>query len=668
MIQNRTSGEAPKGDLRDTAREVDEASSELGRWGNPDARDQCRLGNLYTQSALYEYAINAYKRAIQFDPNYATAHHKLGTVYYKTGLFNEAREEMKKAISLRPDVPLFHYTLGILQKDDKKFHEAISSFTKSIELDPDYIKAYYRRGFAHFYNGDVEKACSDLEKVIGLDEAFQDALYNLGVIYISLGRWEDAQRLFEQHLILKPSDADAFYHMGLICVGSRGDSEQAIENFQQALELDPGHLKARFQLSLIHARKRYREPSHKQQAIIQLRTLIELYQELGDFDRIHDAFFILGSLYDDDPEDSDLAIEVYKNGLQIAGWYAEAHNNLGVLYSQKGLMDDAVSEFREAIRLDPDYESPYRNLAKIYFYQRNEEIMKDFQQWIKESPDTSAKILFNLSLALMDVGRAEAYESIYSRAHRIKNLIGVAGSKLRRVCRKIDDSTQEQLTEVLTDQEKCYNEMVNLLGTLKQDDMLMDMVNVNATIESVLRQMGFKTDSQSDCGILYIKDGNFPKVECCLVLEGNLPQVNGDPRKLKEVFNNVVINALEAIKDSGELKINTKYLEPSSVVEVVIQDNGVGIAPEHLDNILKPGYTTKETGSGFGLSIVERIIKEHKGSIHISSSKDKGAEVKIHLPVNLESAPIQTNLRMRPVIYEDPNELMFTEVDKILGI
>jgi tetratricopeptide (TPR) repeat protein len=679
MSQSKTPGESPRGDLRDIEpREGDEVGGELGRPSNPDARDQCRLGDLYFKSMIYEYAADAYKRAIHFDLNYAMAHHNLGAVYYKMGLFAEAMEELKVAIKLRPDVPRFHYTLGLLLKDDKKPSEAIASFSEAISLAPDYVRAYYRRGFAYFYGGDLEKACSDLEEVVKLDPGLRDALYNLGVIYISQGRWDDAREAFLRHLALRSTDPDALYYMGLIHVGSRGDSEQAIESFQKAVDLDPGHLKARFQLSLLHARKRYREPSHRQEAIMHFRSLIEMYEEVGDFDRIHDAFFILGSVYDDDPDDAELAIEAYKSGLRLAAWSAEAHNNLGVLYSQKGSVDEAVKEFREAIRLDPDYESPYRNLAKIYFYQRNEEIAKDFQQWVDEVPEICAKILFNLSLALMDVGRAEACESIYSRAHRIKNLIGVAGSKLRRISREMNGDKGEQLIPVLADQEKCYNEMVSLLGTLKQDDLLLDMVDVNATIETVLHQADFESDGQPDRGMLRLSSEDSASVECRIDLAENLPRVKGDPRKLKEALNNIIINALEAMGDGGYLRIITRYspsaslLQPGGMegggVEILLQDTGTGISADDLDNIFKPGYTTKESGSGFGLSIVDRIIKEHKGSVHISSRKGGGTEVKIYLPVNLESEPIQTGLRMRPVIYEDPSELISTEVDQIVGI
>ena len=649
----------PKEDLRDTQpQDSSEVKGGEGSPGNPYARDQCRLGNLYAESMLYEYAIEAYKRAINSDPNYAMAHHHLGAVYYKMGLFDEAQEELKTAIKLHTDVPLFHYTLGLVLYDDKNLSECIASFSTAVSLAPDYVEAYYRRGIAYFYGDDPEKACSDFEKVVDLNPGFRNALYNLGVVYISLKRWEDAREVFRSQLVLKPGDSDAFYHMGLIHEIGR-DTDQAMECFQKAVDIDPHHFEARFQLSLLHARKRYTDPLHRQKAIAQLRSLVEIYEESEDFDRIHDALFLLGGLYDDDPNDIDLAIEAYENGLRLADWSAEVHNNLGVLYSRKGAIDKAVKEFREAIKLDPDYGSPYHNLAKIYFYQRDEDIVKDFQQWIQEASEESAKILFNLSLALIDVGRAEACDSIYSKAHRIKNLIGVAGSKLRHVSKDIDTDESGRLTEVLTDQEKCYNEMVSLLSALKQENLVLDMVDISTTIDSALRQVGFMPDGE------VFRLGN---VECRMELAENLPKVKGDHRKLKEAFNNIVVNALEAMSDSGSLEIRMKYSEPTSGVEIAFRDTGKGIPDRDLGNVFKPGYTTKESGSGFGLSIVDRIIREHKGSVHISSREGEGTEVRIYLPVNLELAPIQTSLRMRPVIYEDPTELISTEIDQIVRI
>jgi len=649
----------PEQDFRDTTSD-DEIFSQEGKPGNPEARDQWRLGNLYAESTVYEYAVDAYKRAINLDPEYASAHHNLGAVYYKMGLFDEAQDELNTAIRIRPDVPLFYYTLGLVLNDDKRIPECIESFSKAISLDPNYVEAYYRRGKAYFSIGDLEKACSDLEQVVKIDPTFQDAFHDLGVVYISLKRWDDAQETFQKQLNLKPDDSDAIYHIALIDSEGRNDYKSAIDKLQKVLIADYDHLKARFHLALLYARSRYRHPEYRKEAINQLQKLLEIYEEIPDFEDIHNAFFLLGGLYDDVSDDIEPAIEAYEKGLELADWSAEAHNNLGVLYSQKGLADKAVREFREAIKLDPDYASPYYNLAKVYFYQRNEEIVRDFQQWIDEVTDDSAKILFNLSLSLMDVGRAEACESIYSKAHRIKNLIGVAGSKLRRTSREVEGEINKNLMEVLSDQEKCYDEMVSLLGTLKHESLVIDTVDVNSILQSVISQTGFKLDNN---GCLYSGNAN-----CILELSDDLPRIKGDARKLKEVFSNIIINAIEAMKDGGSLCLSVAYSEITSSIEIIFRDTGVGIPTRDLDNIFKPGYTTKEFGSGFGLSIVNRIIKDHKGSIQVSSREGKGTEIRIYLPVNLELAPIQTSLRMRPVIYEDPSKLISTEVDQIVGV
>ncbi len=655
-----------KDNLRDSFSDnIEEIEHGEGKTGNPEARDQCRLGNLYTESALYEYAVDAYKRAISLDTSYATAHHNLGAVYYKLGLFDEAQEELESAIKIRPDDPLFHYTLGLVLKDDKKFNECIESFSKAISLSPDYIEAYYRRGSAYFYIGELEKATIDLEEVVKREPKFRDALYNLGVIYISLKKWELARETFLRQLEIEPHDVDAIYYLAIINIENDKDLEQAISNLNKALEIDPEHLRSLFQLALIYARQRYENISHRKESIDHLIKLIDIYEDTGDFDHIHDAFFLLGSLYDDDPDDIDLAIAAYEKGLELADWSAEAHNNLGVLYSKKGLVDKAVIHLRHAIALDPDYGNPYHNLAKIYFYQRNEEIIKDFQFWIENITEDSAKIIFNLTLALIDVGRAEACESIYSKAHKIKNLIGVAGSKLRRVIKDSDIEKNGKLRQVLEEQEKCYNEMVNLLGTLKHEGLVLDMVDINSTIKSVITQVGFKPYENLELSLC--NEFCLGNIKCCTNLDQSLPKIKGDYRKLKEAFSNIIINSIEAIKDSGIINILTSYSESSSGVEITFIDTGIGIPIKDIDNIFKPGYTTKRTGSGFGLSIVNRIIAEHKGNIRISSKEGEGTEVKIIIPVNLELAPIHTSLRMRPVVYEDPGELISTEVDSIVN-
>ncbi|MDM8537676.1 ATP-binding protein [Desulfobacterales bacterium HSG17] len=108
--------------------------------------------------------------------------------------------------------------------------------------------------------------------------------------------------------------------------------------------------------------------------------------------------------------------------------------------------------------------------------------------------------------------------------------------------------------------------------------------------------------------------------------------VDGYPQKLNQVFMNFVLNAAQAIKAKGEIKIQTKQ-EGKNVV-ITISDNGCGIEKEHLPKIFDPFFTTQEVGkgTGLGMNISYNIIKEHKGVINVKSKVGKGTTFDITLP------------------------------------
>ncbi len=111
-----------------------------------------------------------------------------------------------------------------------------------------------------------------------------------------------------------------------------------------------------------------------------------------------------------------------------------------------------------------------------------------------------------------------------------------------------------------------------------------------------------------------------------------IPVINGDPQKLNQVFMNILLNAAQAIKKKGEIKIVTKT--EGKYVIVNISDNGSGIEKENLSKIFDPFFTTKEIGkgTGLGMNIAYNIIKEHKGKIDVKSQVEKGTTFTITLP------------------------------------
>ena len=110
----------------------------------------------------------------------------------------------------------------------------------------------------------------------------------------------------------------------------------------------------------------------------------------------------------------------------------------------------------------------------------------------------------------------------------------------------------------------------------------------------------------------------------------NVPQVNGDPGQLKQAFYNLVRNAMQAMPSGGSLTI--RCTADDSFVMLSVSDSGCGIKRENMQKIFKPFFTTKNAGTGLGLMIVERIVREHGGALAVDSMENAGTTFTISLP------------------------------------
>ncbi|MGE5329708.1 MAG: sensor histidine kinase [Deltaproteobacteria bacterium] len=120
---------------------------------------------------------------------------------------------------------------------------------------------------------------------------------------------------------------------------------------------------------------------------------------------------------------------------------------------------------------------------------------------------------------------------------------------------------------------------------------------------------------------------------------GTIPPILCYPNQLNQVFMNLIVNAIDAVPETGHIWITTTC--DDSNVTIIIKDSGTGMTPETIKKIFDPGFTTKGVGvgTGLGLSIVYNIIEKHKGSISVNSELGKGTEFTIKLPI--KKAPAQ---------------------------
>jgi signal transduction histidine kinase len=151
----------------------------------------------------------------------------------------------------------------------------------------------------------------------------------------------------------------------------------------------------------------------------------------------------------------------------------------------------------------------------------------------------------------------------------------------------------------------------------RPEDLRLQPVKVNALMDEILPIIETEASKHN--------------VKVIVEVPPTVPAVNGDSAMLRQAFLNLAINACQAMPNGGSLRLMSG---PSSRgrVEVRVQDTGVGIAPEHLSKIFNLYFTTKERGTGIGLSMVYRIIQMHDGEVEVQSTPGRGTTFRVLLP------------------------------------
>ena len=111
-------------------------------------------------------------------------------------------------------------------------------------------------------------------------------------------------------------------------------------------------------------------------------------------------------------------------------------------------------------------------------------------------------------------------------------------------------------------------------------------------------------------------------------LNSDLPRISIDPEQIAQVLQNLIKNAVEAMPDGGTLRISTQPMDGGGVA-VEVQDTGLGMSSETQQEVFTPYYTTKDTGTGLGMAIVQRIITDHGGKISVTSEEGVGTLIRL---------------------------------------
>ena len=120
-------------------------------------------------------------------------------------------------------------------------------------------------------------------------------------------------------------------------------------------------------------------------------------------------------------------------------------------------------------------------------------------------------------------------------------------------------------------------------------------------------------------------------------LSDEIPDTLLDQNQMQQVFINLMLNAVEAIRDKGAINIISRIDRDRKKIKIEITDDGCGIDPDHVGKLFEPFFTTKPKGTGLGLAVTYRIIRNHKGDIRVSSIPGKGSTFTVEMPLNTDT-------------------------------
>ncbi len=211
-------------------------------------------------------------------------------------------------------------------------------------------------------------------------------------------------------------------------------------------------------------------------------------------------------------------------------------------------------------------------------------------------------------------------------AHELGNPLNSLTIHLQLIERKLKEAIKANSkgkNKINQSLQICQNEVqrldgiiTNFLEAVRPEEPEFNPLNLIHLVEEVLRVQELELADR--------------EIEVKVEIEGSIPDILGDKGQLKQVFFNLIKNAMEAMPRAGQLKVLAKSDEEQVYLQFI--DNGFGISEEAIAKIFEAYYTTKSEGHGLGMMIVQRILRNHGGQISVESQVDVGTIITLQFP------------------------------------
>lgn len=217
-------------------------------------------------------------------------------------------------------------------------------------------------------------------------------------------------------------------------------------------------------------------------------------------------------------------------------------------------------------------------------------------------------------------------------AHEIRNPLGGIRASAQLLRQELKNPEQQEYLDVVISEVDRINRLIErMMNFTRPRELNLQETNIH----KVLR----------DITLLEQETVAKKNIRLQLVYDPSLPDIQADEDQLKQVFFNLIRNAIDASSDKGKIQLVTRVStgysiktattrNPGQTIVVEVVDSGTGISESNMKNLFTPLFTTKSKGSGLGLPISLKIVENHGGKIKITSEKGLGTTVQVFLPVH----------------------------------
>ncbi|MCJ7705953.1 MAG: GAF domain-containing protein [Desulfobacterales bacterium] len=289
------------------------------------------------------------------------------------------------------------------------------------------------------------------------------------------------------------------------------------------------------------------------------------------------------------------------------GAIAADHTEPGRRLTQETL--DSVMRFAQQAGLAIQNASMYQEL-KNFSRQMEERIQKTTADLRK----TEAQLIRSEKLAAL--GQLAA-----GIAHEIRNPLTSINILIHSLRERLpSENSQQEDLKVIEEEIHRMNEIVDqFLRFAKPSSPFLEKTDVLSIFEETLQLLRPQIEKQR-----IVVEKEFQA----------LPMIQMDPEQMKQAMLNLLLNAIQAMPEGGQLTLKGQNSKEGQWIHLSIEDSGMGISPEDIDKLFDPFFSTKEGGIGLGLSITHRIIDHHHGKIEVENAPGNGTLFTVWLPIN----------------------------------